>query len=173
MALLQWKNHYSVGAAAVDDEHKKLIDRINRLYEQLMAGDEPLAASAFFEDLIKAITAHFVLEERFMRERGYDQLPQHREDYERLVDDILSLIGEFDRDEEAGRDDLASRLDGWFSCHFETHDARLQEEFGSDPVERATYGAVPGSQGDRVAELLRRKETVTDGDNSASLPLAL
>ena len=131
MALLQWKDHYSVGAEAIDDEHKELIERINRLYDQLMAEAEPLAASAFFEDLIRAITAHFVLEERSMREHGYDQLPQHREDYERLLDEILSLIDEFDRNEEAGREDLAARLDGWLSCHLETHDARLQEVFGA------------------------------------------
>ncbi len=129
MALLQWKDDDSVGSEAVDDEHKRLIELINRLYDGLLAKREPLAASAFFEDLIKAISAHFALEERFMRERGYDQLPQHKEDYERLLDDILSLIDEFDRNEVASREDLAARLDAWFSCHFETHDARLHKAF--------------------------------------------
>jgi len=78
MALLQWKDHYSVGIEAVDHEHKELIELINRLHDELMATGEALTASAFFGDLIKAISAHFALEERFMRERGYDQLPQHK-----------------------------------------------------------------------------------------------
>jgi hemerythrin-like metal-binding protein len=133
MPLLQWKDHYSIGALAIDDGHRELVDRINRLYQQLMAEHEPLAASAFFEGLTEVITAHFVLEERSMRERGYDQLPQHREDYERLIDEILNLIDEFDRNEDAGREELAARLDGWLSCHLETHDARLQEQFGPGP----------------------------------------
>lgn len=133
MALLQWKDHYSVGIAAVDHEHKELIELINRLYEELMAKGAPFTVSAFFGDLIKAISAHFALEERFMRERGYDQLPQHKEDHERLLDEILSLMDEFDRNETASHDDLAARLDAWFSCHFETHDARLHKAFGSHP----------------------------------------
>lgn len=132
MSLLRWKDHYSVGIEGIDHEHKDLIELINRLHDQLSTG-ESLAASAFFGDLVKAISAHFALEERFMRERGYDQLPQHKEDHERLLDEILCLIDEFDRDEMADQEDLAARLNAWLSRHFETHDARLHGAFGSDP----------------------------------------
>lgn len=127
MILVPWRDDYSVGARSVDDEHRALVDRINRLYDQLMVAEDPQAVAMFFGGLINAITEHFVREERYMREHGYDLLPQHREDYERLLDDIRTLIAEFDRSEEAGRDDLASRLDDWLSVHFDTHDARLDE----------------------------------------------
>ncbi|MDO8874585.1 MAG: bacteriohemerythrin [Pseudolabrys sp.] len=133
MPLLQWKDNYSVGIEAVDHEHKELIELINQLYGELMAKGEPLTASAFFGDLIKAISAHFALEERFMRDHGYDQLPQHKEDHERLLDEIFGLMDEFERDDMASREDLAARLDAWFSCHFETHDARLHKAFGPHP----------------------------------------
>ena len=132
MALLRWKDHYSVGIEGIDHEHKDLIELINRLHDQLSAS-EPLATSAFFGDLIKAISAHFALEERFMRERGYDQLPQHKEDHERLLDEIFCLIDEFDGEEMADHEDLAARLNAWLSRHFETHDARLHEAYGSRP----------------------------------------
>mgnify|MGYP003446443471 CR=1 FL=1 len=133
MPLLQWKDNYSVGIEAVDHEHKELIELINKLYDELMAKGEPLVTSAFFGDLIKAISAHFALEERFMREHGYDQFPQHKEDHERLLDEILSLMDEFDRNEMESRQDLAARLDVWFSSHFATHDARLHNAFGPHP----------------------------------------
>lgn len=125
MILLPWRHDYNVGAKSVDDEHKALVDRINRLYDQLMVEEDPEAVATFFGGLINAITEHFVREERYMRERGYDLLPEHREDYERLLDDIRALIAEFDRNEDEGREDLATRLDGWLSDHFDTHDARL------------------------------------------------
>ena len=112
MTLVQQRNEYSVGAESIDDEHKMLIDRINRLDNQLMAEDGPLAASTFFEELTETITAHCGREERFMRERGYDQLPQRKEDYERFLDEIYNLIDEFDRYEKVSREDLAARLDG-------------------------------------------------------------
>jgi len=92
-----------------------------------------MTASAFFGDLIKGISAHFALEERFMRERGYDQLTQHKGDHERLLDEILNIMDEFEADEPANRAVLAKRLDAWFSRHFETHDARLHKALGTHP----------------------------------------
>jgi hemerythrin-like metal-binding protein len=132
MALLQWKDQYSVGIAAVDYEHKELIDLINRLHDELTASGEKLSASAFFGDLFRGISAHFALEERFMRERRYDQLAEHKADHERLLDEIRDIMDEFE-EREVASDELRARLDAWFSRHFETHDARLHKALGSHP----------------------------------------
>jgi hemerythrin len=39
-----------------------------------------------------AFSAHFALEERFMREHGYDQLALHKADHERLLDEIREIM---------------------------------------------------------------------------------
>lgn len=132
MALLQWKEQYSVGISAVDYEHKELIDLINRLHDELTASGKKLSASAFFGDLFKGISAHFALEERFMRERHYDQLVQHKADHERLLDEIRDIMDEFEERAVASAE-LRARLDAWFSRHFETHDARLHKALGPHP----------------------------------------
>jgi hemerythrin len=132
MALLQWKEHYSVGVDAVDHEHKELIALINRLHDELMAKGEKPSISAFFGDLFAGISAHFALEERFMRERRYDQLPQHKADHERLLDEIRDIMDDFE-DHEIASAELSARLDAWFSRHFETHDARLHKALGTHP----------------------------------------
>jgi hemerythrin len=122
MALLQWQDRYSVGNDAVDHEHKELIDLINRLAETRTGHAE------FFGDLHRGISAHFALEERFMREHGYDQFGAHKADHERLLDEIRDMMDEFD---DGKIDDLRQRLDAWFSRHFETHDARLHHALGT------------------------------------------
>lgn len=132
MALLQWKDRYSVGIAAVDHEHKELIDLINRLYAEWVQGGPHGSVEGFFGDLYKGISAHFALEERFMRERGYDQLTAHKDDHERLLDEIRDIMDDF-VDEEQTANALAGRLESWFSRHFETHDARLHHKLGAHP----------------------------------------
>ncbi len=132
MALLQWKDRYSVGVAAVDHEHKELIDLINRLYEEWKQGGSRGSVENFFGDLYKGISAHFALEERFMRERGYDQLAAHKNDHERLLDEIRDIMDDF-VDETQTATALAGRLEAWFSRHFETHDARLHKALGAHP----------------------------------------
>jgi hemerythrin len=133
MTLLHWKPEYSVGIDAVDHEHRELIDLINRLHSELLANDAGLSAEAFFGDLLKAISAHFALEEQFMRERRYDQLQQHKNDHERLLDDIRDIMDDFVNHDSVVNAELAARLDAWFTRHFETHDARLHRALGQHP----------------------------------------
>ena len=133
MALLQWKDQYSVGIEAVDHEHKELIDLINRLHDELVAKGQAVSVETFLGDVYKAISAHFALEERFMRERGYDQLAAHKADHERLLDEIRVIMDDFLDRADLARDGLSVRLDAWFSRHFETHDARLHHALGSHP----------------------------------------
>jgi hemerythrin len=131
MTLLQWKDQYSVGIEAVDYEHKELIDLINRLYAEFAKAGADSSVEAFFGDLLKGISLHFALEERFMRERSYDQLAQHKADHERLLDELRDMMDEDLGADGMSRSDLTQRLDAWFSRHFETHDARLHKALGS------------------------------------------
>jgi hemerythrin len=132
MTLLQWKDEYRIGIDSVDFEHKELIDLINRLYDTWMAkGAEP-SVEGFFGDLFRGISAHFALEERFMRERGYDQLTVHKGDHERLLDEIRDIMDDFEKHGQT-TDMLAARLEAWFARHFETHDARLHRALGDHP----------------------------------------
>ena len=133
MALMQWKDHFSVGIDAVDHEHKQLIALINRLHDELARQGAKPTVAAFFGDLLAGISAHFALEERFMRERRYDELRQHKADHERLLDEIRDLMDEFEDTAEMRDDELAARLEAWFARHFETHDARLHKALGPHP----------------------------------------
>jgi hemerythrin len=130
MSLLRWEDRYSVGVAAVDHEHRELIALVNRLYGEASARGSKEAAVNFFGDLFKAISSHFALEERLMRERGYDQLIKHKNDHERLLDEIRDIMEDFEAGDQLDEKHLAQRLDAWFSRHFETHDARLHNVLG-------------------------------------------
>jgi hemerythrin-like metal-binding protein len=129
--LLTWKDSYRTGLDDVDYEHRELIDIINRLYERLEDPDAPLSVPAFFGDLNRAISAHFALEERHMRERGYDQLSEHKGDHERLLDDLRELMDGYAALPAVRRAaDLGRALDDWFTIHFRTHDSRLHRALG-------------------------------------------
>jgi hemerythrin len=131
MTLLRWKDEYSVGIEAVDHEHRELIDLINRLHDELDGPAARLTVPAFFGDLLKAISAHFALEEKIMRDEGYEGLGSHKADHERLLDDLCGIMQAYERSAEVDRIELAQRLDDWFSRHFRTHDARLHRELGA------------------------------------------
>ncbi len=125
MALLQWKEEYGTGFDDVDDEHKDLIDIINRLHDLLLADNAKLTVPAFFDDLLRGVSAHFALEERIMDESDYAERAGHREDHDRLLEEIRELKEAFEQAEEIDSVELAMRLEPWFSRHFATHDLQL------------------------------------------------
>jgi hemerythrin len=131
MALIEWKKTYSVGNEAVDHEHRELIDLINRLHEDLVAGSREAEVSAFLGEIFRAISAHFALEELFMREHGYDRAAEHKQAHENLLEQIRDIMDDFETDPDAASRKLAGRLDDWFTDHFKTHDARLHHRLGS------------------------------------------
>jgi hemerythrin len=133
MMLLQWKEKYSIGIEAVDHEHRELIDLINRLHAEFAARRAKETIEAFFGDLYRGISAHFALEERFMREQCYGALPEHKADHERLLDEIRDIMEMTRENEKLGEAELASHLDAWFSRHFEIHDAALHKALGMHP----------------------------------------
>ncbi len=131
MGLIEWKSHYSVGVDAVDHEHRELIDLINEVHERLVAGAAKPDISAFLGEIFRGISAHFALEEKFMRDHRYDQLNEHKLAHEQLLEDIRDIMDGYEADPEGNSRQLSQRLDDWFTLHFKTHDARLHHRLGS------------------------------------------
>ena len=130
MSLLKWKTDYSVGVAAVDDEHRELIDLINALYERMDARSSVEEIERGLGDIYKAIAMHFALEERIMQDRHYDAYVEHKSDHELLLDELSDLMDRFVANPVGGSKRLSDRLASWFQDHFATHDARLHGRLG-------------------------------------------
>lgn len=130
MKLLQWKPEYSVGIASMDDEHREMIELINLVYEELGTHPDNDQIESFLGDIFSAISMHFALEERIMRDANYYEYPAHKADHERLLDEIRDLMDSFAADPKAGTKALQEGLSSWFLAHFSTFDARLHRRIG-------------------------------------------
>jgi hemerythrin len=133
MTLLQWNPSYSLGIPSVDYEHRELIELINRAYSHMDTGSGPNQVEACLEDIYAAISLHFALEERHMREAKYGEYQDHKNEHEELLDQIRDMMDGFADDPEQGEHILQARLSDWFGRHFATFDARLHHKLG-DPA---------------------------------------
>lgn len=133
MALIEWKERYRIGNDAVDHEHQEMMELINRLDDELKAGGSTRPVEAILGDIFRAISSHFALEERFMREHHYDEYAAHKHDHERLLDEIRDIMDGYEADPAGSSGRLAGELDNWFTGHSKTHDARLHGRLGAHP----------------------------------------
>lgn len=127
MALIEWRDEFSVGVPAVDHEHRELIELINATHEHLGKSDERDAVTEFLGEIYAKISAHFALEEQIMRAQGYDQYLDHKADHERLLDEIRDIMDYHQDTREFDDERFAAQLSGWFTEHFKTKDARLHK----------------------------------------------
>lgn len=128
--LLEWREEYALGIAEVDYEHREMIELINELYASLTAGANVEEIAGFLAEVHARIAAHFALEESLMQRIAYPAYAAHKDDHERLLDDILDLLDRVEARGAFDADELARRLDDWFTIHSRNHDARLHAFVG-------------------------------------------
>lgn len=126
-----WRDEFRLGIAAVDHEHQEMVALINRIFVRLASGDPAARIADDLGEVYSRISAHFALEERVMRDRRYDRFAEHKDDHERLLDEIREIM----EAHEAGtyehrKGAFAARLEEWFVAHFKTKDARLHKTLG-------------------------------------------
>jgi len=125
MSMIEWKPEYSVGNAAVDEEHRGLIASINALHADLQEGASRAGLVEGLGDIYAKIAAHFALEEKIMRDARYPGYGPHKDDHESLLDQLTEIIDAVELEGSYDEQALPAVLDAWFSEHFRTHDARL------------------------------------------------
>ena len=125
MTLLTWKKEYSVGVPAVDHEHEELIQLINDLHAKVEEGGSTEAIPEFLGEIYAQIAAHFALEERIMREHGYDEYPEHKADHQDLLDGLRDLMDDYELLGNFNEAALAKRLQlGVLRQNGERHDGQ-------------------------------------------------
>ena len=125
MSLIEWKDEFSVGVTEVDLEHRDLIDLINDLHAVMGAGATQDKVVDTLGEIYTQISAHFALEEKFMRNSKYPAYPSHKEDHEILLDQLRDIMDRVEDDGSFDEERLSAELEKWFSDHFRTHDSKL------------------------------------------------
>ena len=130
MSLIEWRPEFELGVPAIDREHRELVELINSVHGALAEEDRAASVMELLGDLYARISAHFALEERMMREQGYDEYAEHKDDHERLLDEIRDLMDDYEDGVALDLEGFSAALDAWFSEHFRTRDARLHRKLG-------------------------------------------
>ena len=126
MSLIEWRDEFAIGIEAVDYEHRELIELINKLHESLSDETPKKEIERVFGEIDSAISAHFALEEKAMRDLNYDEYVEHKADHDLLLDDIREIAGAYEDGAYAALHDLLSEhMKMWFSDHFQNMDSRL------------------------------------------------
>jgi hemerythrin len=131
MPLIDWSDDFETGIGSLDFEHREMIALLNQLAENISSESSRGEVLDFLGEVYAKISAHFALEERVMREHRYAGYQAHKDDHERLLDELREIMELNETAPEAAvRETLSEQLGSWFMVHFHEQDARLHGLMG-------------------------------------------
>lgn len=96
MAYLTWSDDLAVGNTFIDNDHKKLIEMVDRLHAVMHEGKGKDVIHKVLHNLISYTKDHFRKEEDLMRNIQFPGYFAHKEEHEKLVAQVVELQQKFE-----------------------------------------------------------------------------
>lgn len=134
MSFIEWSAALSVGVECFDQEHRELVELLNRMEAALRADSDAAATAFILHEIYEHTDAHFAHEEREMERTHYPRAEEHK----RLHTELLAQAQEL----ASGAAPIGVAellyLRNWLLKHVQTTDRRL----GRYLVEHGAYPAL-------------------------------
>jgi len=135
MALLAWKNEYSVKIKEIDDQHKVLIGMINDLNDAMAQGKAKDVLGAILDKLVSYAASHFALEEGLMKTHGYEGYPEHKDKHEKMTAKVIDLQRQYQSGQAAMTIEVMNFLKSWLDKHIIGTDMKYSAFLNSKGVQ--------------------------------------
>jgi len=105
------------GVPECDQQHRKLVSLVNRLYRAVKAGEGREVLAEILNELVAYTDYHFKTEEYYFDRFGYPEGDLHKEIHRKLTAQVLSFKEKFERGEATVSYDLLNFLKDWLVNH--------------------------------------------------------
>ena len=151
MPPIQWTTAMSVGMQELDDDHKVLIDVINRLETNAGEGAQPDVARSSLMSLRRYAEFHFAREEKVMTVCEFPGIGVQKSEHHDFIERIREVTGRFDADPESAAQvvntELLDYLKSWLSHHI------LIEDMAYRPYGERNAAAKQAAKSFRASEV--------------------
>jgi hemerythrin len=122
MALMAWKDDFTLGIPAMDQQHQQLIEQINRLDDAVRISIRNPAIPGILTALVHCTTSHFENEEKLLRETGFTELDGHLEIHQKLLRAVTDVMEKVKSGKLSASANLAAFLHFWLEKHIMDYD---------------------------------------------------
>ncbi len=117
MAYIDWNENLSVGLNSFDEQHKKLVSIVNRLYDAMKEGKGRDVLGEVFSELIEYTKFHFKSEEEVMLKYDFPGYKEHLDEHNKLTKEVMELKEKYDKGNIFITVEVLSFLKEWLSHH--------------------------------------------------------
>lgn len=125
--LIKWDEKFSVGIPEIDQQHQKLFQIIDAVFDGFTAGGEKekKALAEAFDKVLDYTRYHFATEERYFEEFHYPDAEEHKKQHARLLRETLAMKKQYTEDPSSTITfELVDFLTLWLQKHILLHDKK-------------------------------------------------
>ncbi|WP_018704179.1 MULTISPECIES: bacteriohemerythrin [Sporomusaceae] len=127
--MLQWKEEYEVGVAEIDEQHQKLIDIANRVYELMrneLALDKYDQIVEILQELKEYTVYHFHFEEGLMQKAKYKKRFSHKLLHQEFLAQVEAVdLSAVDEEQDAYLVRIMDFIANWLIEHIVGEDKKV------------------------------------------------
>ena len=123
--FFEWSDNLSVGIEQIDEQHKTLIDLINRLYFEIVSNDADVdVVEDVLNELVHYTNVHFGFEERLLFDFGYRDIGTHGKYHDQLRHQLAKLQCKVFESKVSVNTELLAFVKKWLQHHIAIEDKR-------------------------------------------------
>jgi len=127
MEAIVWDNSFSVGVEAMDKQHQKLIEMVNRLLEEQKKVTDPKTIAELLTKMTEYAEVHFRAEEYLMTKYGYEQLENQISQHNEFIDKTNIFLSATDIGANILSQALLQFLIDWLRHHILEEDMKYKD----------------------------------------------
>jgi hemerythrin len=124
MTMLAWNDRLSVNIAAIDKQHRKLVDMVNELHDAMKTGKTAPVLLRIVNEMKEYAATHFSLEERYMKNNNYPEYQAHKMEHDEFVAKVIRVENDCKTGKCAMSMDILSFLSRWLVNHIKGTDKK-------------------------------------------------
>ncbi|MGE5503084.1 MAG: bacteriohemerythrin [Actinomycetota bacterium] len=149
MVWAAWTEAMAVGDAALDSDHRIIINLLNQLHDAMETGQSRDVLGSVVKVLAEYTEHHFAREEAAMAACGYPDMESHRREHQALCTKVREIHERYLAGERTALDESVVRLlRKWLTDHIQVTD-KSYRPWVEQPG--ASGGSVKGKQGTNAA----------------------
>lgn len=125
MALIQWIPALSVGVKELDDQHKKVFEIINEIYDGLSITKDKNLLPDVFQDLVDYANVHLSREEFYFEKFDYPEKDSHTA----IHNEYRKKIEDFRKRWEQGEDGVAYQITSFLNDWWQNHIYKVDKKY--------------------------------------------
>lgn len=129
--MIEWTSELSVGISNIDDQHKKLIEIINKLLEinsEKLTDQVISQTDSILSQLLEYTVKHFRDEEEYMRQISHSHLMSHKKFHEQFISRTNAFYAQFLSGEKRMDKEILVFLEKWLVHHIKVEDQKYVRE---------------------------------------------